>query len=399
MYERALNQVLRRRLAEEPRRFIQILLGPRQVGKTTSVKLVLASLDLPTVASSADTPGLQSPQWLGEQWLAARALHDAEGSPVVLFLDEIQKVADWSAWVKKYWDEDTWDDRDIRVVLTGSSPLLMQRGLSESLAGRFETVRATHWTWPECRDAFDWDLDTFVYFGGYPGSAPLLADEPRWRQYVAGNIVETTVSRDILLMTRVDKPALLRRVFSLACEYAGRELSYEKMVGQLQDAGNTTTVAHYLDLLEGAGLVTGLQKFSGEAIRRRRSSPKFVVHNTALLSAFDHRTFESARRDSEWWGRLVEAAIGAHLVALTSGDSMARLYYWRDKVRGVDLEVDYVLSLGGGTTGIEVKSGLTAGSLAGLTAFQQSDVERRTLVVGTGGMPLEQFLESKWVRV
>jgi uncharacterized protein len=399
VYERALNDVLRRRLRDEPRRFIQIVLGPRQVGKTTSVQQVLNSIDLPVVASSADTPGLQSPQWLGEQWLSARAAHDAHGSPVVLFLDEIQKVSDWSAWVKKYWDEDSWEGRDIRVVLTGSSPLLMQQGLTESLTGRFETILATHWMWPECRDAFGWDLETYVYYGGYPGSATLLGDPARWREYVASNIVETTVSRDILLMTRIDKPALLRQVFSLACEYAGRELSYEKMVGQLQEAGNTTTVAHYIDLLEGAGLVTGLQKYSGEAVRRRRSSPKFAVHNTALLSAFDQHDFDSARADSAWWGRLVEAAIGAHLVALSAGDPFTGLYYWRDRLRGVDLEVDYVLKTAKSLTGIEVKSGAEAGSLAGLAALSASRSGVQTLVVGTGGMPLDAFLQSEWVRV
>ena len=239
MYERPITGVLRRRLTAEPRRFIQIVLGPRQVGKTTSVQSALRDVTLPVVSGSADIPGLQSSQWLSEMWVEARKAHDASKSPVILFLDEIQKVTDWSALVKRLWDEDTWNERDIRVVLTGSSPLLMQQGLSESLAGRFEVIRASHWTWPECREAFGWDVDTFIYHGGYPGAASLIDEPSRWRDYITNAVVETSVSRDILLMTRIDKPALLRQVFSLACEYAGQMLTFEKMLGRLQDAGKT----------------------------------------------------------------------------------------------------------------------------------------------------------------
>lgn len=399
MYQRPINDVLRRRLADEPRRFIQIVLGPRQVGKTTSVQSALEGVALPVVSGSADTPGLQSSQWLSEMWIEARGLHDVAGSPVILFLDEIQKVGDWSAWVKKLWDEDTWNGRDIRVVLTGSSPLLMQQGLSESLAGRFEVIRASHWTWPECRAAFGWDLDTFIYHGGYPGAATLIGEPSRWREYVSNGVVETSVSRDILLMTRIDKPALLRQVFSLACEYAGQILTYEKMLGQLQDAGNTTTVAHYLELLDGAGMVTGLQKYSAEALRRRRSSPKFVVHNTALVSAFDPRTFEQARSEPQWWGRLVEAAVGAHLTTMTRTDAFTSLHYWRDRRSGVDYEVDYVLKTAQGLIAIEVKSGAGGDALPGLAAFSLAHPGARTLVVGTGGLSLDEFFENEWVRI
>lgn len=399
MFERRIVPEIRRRLLSEPRRFIQIILGPRQTGKTTCVRQALDGAPFPVVAGTADTPGLEPGSWIAQQWLEARALHAATNGPVVLFLDEIQKVPDWSAWVKKFWDEDTWKQVDIRVVMTGSSPLLMQQGLSESLTGRFEALRLTHWAWPEMRDAFGWDLDTFIYYGGYPGGAQVLHDPARWRQYVADSIVETTVSRDILLMTRIDKPALLRRAFALACEYSGRELTYEKMLGQLQDAGNTTTVAHYLDLLAGSGLVTALQKFSAETVRRRRSTPKFAVHNTALISAFAERDFEAARGDAAWWGRLVESAVGAHLIALASGDPFARVGYWRDRHAGVVREVDYVIESPRGLAAVEVKSGAGVGSLEGLAAFAVSHERAATLVVGTGGMPLEHFLESELVRL
>lgn len=397
MYERNIVSTVRRRLTQEPRRFIQIVLGPRQTGKTTCVRQALQGAEYPIVAWTADMPGLASSQQLTEKWLEARGLNDKSQRPVVLFLDEIQKVPDWAGWVKQLWDEDTWQGRDIRIAMTGSSPLLMQQGLSDSLAGRFEVVRSSHWTFPECRSAFGWDLDTFVYYGGYPGAAGLTGEPDRWRDYIISSIIETTVSRDILLMTRVDKPALLRQVFSLACEYAGRELTYEKMLGQLQDAGNTTTVAHYLDLLHGSGLVTGLQKYSAESVRRRRSSPKFAIHNTALMTAMDSRSFEEIRSDHAAWGRLVEAAVGAHLTTLVDGDQATHLYYWRDRVGGAVYETDYVLATRRGVTGIEVKSGDKPGSLRGLAAFARSHPGAQTLVVGAGGMPLEEFFASQWV--
>ncbi len=392
MFRRDISQHLEKRLSEEPRRFMQILLGPRQVGKTTAVKQALAATPHASVAASADTTGLQSSDWLAERWDEARALNEQSGGPAVLFIDEVQKVARWAEWVKRLWDEDSWHDRDVRVILTGSSPLLMQQGLSESLAGRYEVIHATHWVWPECRAAFGWDLDTYLFYGGYPGAASLVGDPDRWRAYVNEMTFEATVSRDILLMTRVDKPALLRRVFALACEYAGRELTYEKFLGQLQDAGNTTTVAHYLDLLGGAGLVRALQKYSGEAVRRRRSTPKMAPYSTAMMTAFDARTMEQGRSDPEWWGRLSEVAVGARLLADTA-DSRADVCYWRQRVGGRDFEVDYVLRRHDVAVGIEVKSTGYQSDTKGLSAFRDSFPEARTVIVGRGGVPLDEFLE------
>jgi predicted AAA+ superfamily ATPase len=388
------NAVLLDRL-HEPRRFLQVVAGPRQVGKTTALRQLLERLDLPSHYASADTATLQSRTWLEEQWAEARRLHTLSGLPVVVAVDEIQKVPGWSGTAKRLWDEDSFEKRDVRAVVTGSSPLLMQQGLSESLAGRFETVPMTHWTWPECRDAFGWDLDTFLFHGGYPGAAPLVGDFQRWRSYVLDAIVETTVSRDILLMTRVDKPALLRRVFHLACEYAGRELTFEKIVGHLQDVGNTTTVAHYLDLLDAAGLVAGLQKYAGDTARRRRSTPKLAVHNTALLTAIAGTPLDELRADGRAWGRLVEAAVGAHLLA-RARLTRTSVYYWRTKVGGADVEVDYVVVRGRDVTAIEVKSGATVGSLEGLATFREHFGTRvKAVIAGTGGVPLEQFLAQE----
>lgn len=393
MFERPFNHEIRRRL-REPRRFIQVILGPRQVGKTTSIRQVLSTLDCPSHYVTADTATLQSATWLDEQWAKARQMLVDSQRSVVFAVDEVQKIANWPSWVKRLWDEDSYAGREVRVLLSGSSPLLPQQGLPESLAGRFETLPMTHWTWPECRDAFGWDLDSFIFYGGYPGAAPLVTDADRWRAYILDSVIETTVSRDILLMTRIDKPALLRRLFHLACEYAGRELTFEKMLGQLHDAGNTTTVAHYLDLLDAAGLVAGLQKYAGDASRRRRSSPKLVAHNTALVSAVLGRSFSATRSDPSAWGRCVEAAIGAHLLGQARRNRGA-VYYWRAKERGLDVEVDYVTVRGTAVTAFEVKSGATVGSLAGLGAFRSAfGSSVTTLLVGTGGISIDEFLSQ-----
>ena len=384
MYRRSLDTELSERL-EAPRHLMQVVWGPRQSGKTTSVTRVLDGIHLPHHYSSADSPATHSTTWIRQQWETARALLGPD--PAVLALDEIQKIPGWSGQVKALWDEDTRAERDLRVVLLGSAPLLMQAGLSESLAGRFETLHWTHWTFAECRDAFGWDLDTFLFFGGYPGAAPLVDDVKRWRAYIIDSLIETSVSRDILLMTRVDKPALLRQLFALACEYSGQILSYTKMLGQLTDAGNTTTLAHYLKLLEGAGLVVGLQKYSGSTVRRRASSPKLQVMNTALMSALSGKTPEQARADSAWWGRLAESAIGAHLIT-RSGTSGIRVDYWREG----DREVDFVVTGQDEPIAIEVKSGGAPQRHGGTEAFLKRYPAARALLVGGDGIPLESFL-------
>jgi predicted AAA+ superfamily ATPase len=339
--------------------------------------------------ASADAPSISTGTWLEREWQLARVLASTTGGPVVLALDEVQKIPGWSELVKREWDSDTFNGVDVRVVILGSSPLLMRSGMTESLAGRFETLRWTHWTYPEMRTAFGWDLDTFVFFGGYPGAAPLIDDVARWSAYVTESLIETSVSRDVLLMTRVDKPALLRQLFHLACEYSGQVVTYDKLVGGLADAGNTTTLAHYLDLLGGAGLVTGLQKYSGAAVRRRASSPKLQVLNTALMAATTGKTFEDVRADGPTWGRFVESAVGAHLLALAPGMN-ARVMYWRER----DLEVDFVVEHGDRLWALEVKSGAAAGGLAGMAAFCKKYSHATPLLVGAEGIGLEEFLSA-----
>ena len=319
---------LTRRLVE-PRRFIQVLAGPRQVGKTTLVQQVAQDLESEVRYASADEPTLRGAQWIAQQWDAARLAANAAGKPgAVLVLDEVQKIPDWSETVKRLWDEDTRVGLRLRVVLLGSAPLLIARGMTESLAGRFELLPLPHWSFTEMQAAFGFDLDQYIFYGGYPGAAPLIADPRRWSRYVVDSLIETSISRDVLLLTRVDKPALLRRLFELACRYSGQILSYTKMLGQLQDAGNSTTLAHYLDLLAGAGMVCGLQKYAGDAARSRGSSPKLQVLNTALMTATTGLTLDAAKEDREFWGRLAESAIGAHL-ANSAAAGECELFYWR----------------------------------------------------------------------
>lgn len=392
-FQRPYAERLARRLAE-PRRFLQVVAGPRQVGKTTLVQQVVETTSLPVVFASADQPTLRGPEWIAQQWDAARLQSGPQGA--ILVLDEVQKAPGWAESVKSHWDEDTRKKRPLKVVLLGSAPLLIQRVLSESLAGRFEVLCLPHWSLAEMRAAFDFSLEQFLFYGGYPGAAPLVGDHGRWVSYIRDSLIETTIARDVLLLTRVDKPALLRRLFELGCRYSGQVLSYTKMLGQLQEAGNTVTLAHYLELLAAAGMLAGIPKYAGQSVRSRNSSPKLQVFNTALLSAQSGLTLEEARTDREFWGRLVESAAGAHLAnAAAAGE--CEVFYWRERNR----EVDFVIKAGRNVTAIEVKSGRHAEFLPGVAAFVEAHKPKRTLLVGADGIPIEEFLVQpveQWTR-
>ncbi len=392
-FRRPQAAALAERLAE-PRRFLHVVAGPRQVGKSTLVQQVTGELSLPVRYASADEPTLRGADWINQQWEAAR-LEAAGEAGAVLVLDEIQKIPSWSETVKRLWDEDTRKRRPLKVVLLGSAPLLMAHGLTESLAGRFETLRLPHWSLTEMRAAFGWSLEQYLYFGGYPGAAPLIGDPGRWARYIADSLIETSIARDVLLLTRVDKPALLRRLFELACRYSGQVLSYTKMIGQLQDAGNTTTLAHYLELLGGAGMVCGLPKYASDTARSRGSSPKLQVLNTALMTVTTGVSPVEAQSDREFRGRLIESAVGAHLAnAAAAGE--CELYYWRDRGQ----EVDFVVKARSGLIAIEVKSGRTPQAHPGTAAFAASFKVKRTLLVGGDGISVEEFLSrpvSQWV--
>jgi uncharacterized protein len=382
----------------EPRRFLQVVAGPRQVGKTTLVRQALqilkasASQPLAQHSVSADGTGLLGRSWLSAQWEAARVLAAQAGS-CLLVIDEIQKVTNWTGEVKRLWDEDTAALRDVRLVILGSAPLLIAHGLSESMTGRFEVTRLGHWRYAEMRQAFGLSLDEFVFFGGYPGAAPLIHDEQRWASYVSDALIETTISKDVLQLAPVQKPALLRRVLDLACAYSGQMLSYQKMLGQLDDAGNTTTLAHYLDLLEGAGVACGLPKYMGQVVRQRASSPKLQVFNNALLGCHwlaQGLGLAQAQARPEVWGRLVESAVGADLLArqLKHSIGQPQVFYWNNGQK----EVDYILNAGGELWALEVKSGKAPDKLPGLDAFCKLHPEARPLIVGSGGMELDRWM-------
>ena len=387
MYERPYLKQVKSRI-KESRKFIQVILGPRQVGKTTMVTQLLSQLSIPYVYESADAIAATNSAWLMQVWETARLRMKASGaSEYLLVVDEIQKIDNWSEIIKQQWDKDTRENVNIKLILLGSSRLLIQKGLTESLAGRFETFYLGHWSFAEMQDAFDWSIEQYVYFGGYPGSASLIEDEERWKNYIKDSLIETSISKDILMLTRVDKPALLKRLFELGCLYSGQILSYTKIIGQLQDAGNTTTLANYLKLLSDCGLLGGLEKYAGSVIRQRSSSPKFQVYNNALLTSQDDETYSTVIVNPKLWGRLVESSVGAHLLNHSISERY-NLHYWRDG----NNEVDFILEKGDKLIGLEIKSGASAES-EGINVFNGRFHPDKMLLVGTGGIPYEEFLK------
>ena len=377
----------------EKRLFMQIVTGPRQTGKTTSILQALESLSMPYHYISADDPILVSPEWLRNEWEKARITQKQKGKETILAIDEIQTVPKWSSMVKLLWDEDTRRKIPLKIIISGSFSLLIQKGLNESMAGRFEVLHCSHWTYKECKTAFKYKLDDFLFFGGYPGGAALKHDTERWVSYMGSSIVEPVISRDILQMEEVRKPALLRSLFTLGASYSAQELSYTKILGQLLDAGNTVTLAHYLELLNKANILCGLQKYSANKLRERQSSPRFMVYDTSLLiwAAGVSRKLFLEMPDTR--GHLVESAVGAYLLARGKEEGFT-LYWWRER----DKEVDFVLESGINTgrktalTAIEVKSGRikhTGGSLEFIKRYPDA----LSLVIGNDN--LEDFLTGK----
>ena len=406
-FRRAQVATIVQRLSEPPDRLVAVF-GPRQTGKTTAVRQALAILDRDHRFESVDDPGpraaprpfesgvgetahVRGPRdrrWLEEVWADSRRRAWDSRRGFVLVLDEIQKIAGWSETVKGLWDADRADGCPLHVVILGSAPLLMQAGLNESLAGRFEQVRFTHWSFTEMSEAFDFDLERYVFFGGYPGAASRIGDFERWAAYVRGALIEPNIERDVLSMTRVDKPSLLKRLFYLGALYSGQVVSYNKLVGQLQDAGNTTTLTRYLDLLTQAGLLAGFAKHTERPLSAKASTPKLNVLNTALMAVVSGYTFDEARSDRTFWGRIVESAVGAHLANTASLSTTVK--YWRDRHD----EVDFVLHRGPHVVGIEVKSGSESTPTAGLAEFERRFQPRQIFVVGESGVPLHEFLAT-----
>lgn len=386
--KRVYYQVIKNRL-QEPRKFIQVIYGPRQVGKTTLMKQVLSDLDMPCLFETADDIIGADNIWLRKLWDKARFLaKQNNGAEVVLVIDEIQKIHNWSETVKKEWDSDSFNDVQLKVAVLGSSSLLIRQGQTESLAGRFETIHIPHWSFVEMQEAFGLTLEQFVWFGGYPGPIHLSGDESRWKRYVRESLIETSVSKDVLMMTRVDKPALLRRLFEIGSSYSSQILSLTKIQAELMEKGNITTLSNYLGLLSSAGLLCGLEKYSGEIIRKRSSRPKFQVFNNALISSQSAYDFKQAIADSKLWGRVVESSVGAHLLNLSS-ELDYNLYYWNENSN----EVDFVIEKGEKVVAIEVKSGKDSTN-PGMAEFDLRFHPKSMYTVGTDGIPLEDFFRT-----
>ena len=364
-----------------------MLTGPRQVGKTTLVQQYLAEYLHPYLFVSADAVESTNGIWIQQQWETARLkFRNSHASDFLLVIDGVQKINNWSEFVKAEWDKDRFANTNIKVILLGSSNLLLQKGLTESLTGRFEIIYFEHWSFKEMSSAFDFSLEQFIWFGGYPGAAPLINDENRWKNYIINSLIEPTISKDIFMLNRVNKPALLRQLFELGCLYSGQILSFTKILGQLQDAGNTTTLSHYLTLLDTAGLLTGIEKIYPEKVRQKSSSPKFQVYNTALISSRLSDNFKTIRENPVKWGRIAESAVGVHLLNSAMASKYS-VYYWRHR----NNEIDFVLERNNELVGIEVKSGKVP-KAKGVQAFKERFQPEKVYLIGNGGLSFHDFL-------
>ena len=393
IFRQGFYRLLKKRVLEK-RKFIQVIAGPRQIGKTTTVRQLLKEITTPFLSITADNIATTDTNWINQQWEAARQeMKNADSPEFFLVIDEIQKISNWSEAIKKNWDDDTANNINIKLLLLGSSRLMLQQGLTESLAGRFELLQMTHWSFLEMQEAFDISEEQYAWFGAYPGAASFINDEQRWKDYIINSIIEPSISKDILMLTRVDKPALLRKTFELGCIYSGQQLSFTKMLGQLQEAGNTTTLANYLQLLNSAGLLGGLQKYSGAAVQTKNSSPKLQVYNNALISAYNGDGFEFNKNNPALWGRWIENIIGTHLIN-HSAIGEYELFYWRH----VNNEIDFIIKKGRKLIAIEVKSGHTLKS-SGIIAASKHFEFTKTMLIGIEGLNWKDFIKMEPVKL
>lgn len=387
MYQRQHLNILTSRMAE-PRRRMQIVMGPRQVGKSTLVGQFTEATSVPFDFFAADSVNRFDTSWIPNKWQQARMRMDIHSEQEhILVIDEVQKIRGWSEQVKKEWDEDSRNHRNLKVILLGSSRLLLQKGLEESLEGRFETIKMGYWDWQEMHEAFGFSMDEYVYFGGFPGLAPDIQDEDRWRSLMEDSIISPIMTRDILEVEEIRNPALLRQVFELACIESAKELSLTKMQGTM-NCGTVPTIKNYLDILNKSMIVQPLQNYSPSRVKEKQSVPKMQVFNNAFRNRFGTFSFDEARVDPAEWGRLVESAVGAHLANRAMTDDY-ELFYWRNERRQ---ECDYVLRKGQALVAIEVKSG-SVDKTVGFEKFKEQFADNVTaaFIVGPQALPLEDF--------
>ena len=394
-YERPHLAILKSRMAE-PRRRMQIIMGPRQVGKSTMVGQFLDTTDIPFDYFAADGVNRYDTAWIANHWQEARMKMDLHGEREhILIIDEIQKILGWSEQVKAEWDADTRHKRNLKVILLGSSRILLQKGLDESLEGRFEPIKMGYWEWNEMKDAFGFTMQQYIYFGGFPGLAPDIHDEDRWRDLMEDSIITPILTRDILEIEEIRNPALLRQVFELACMESARELSLTKMQGAM-NSGTVPTIKSYLNILDQTMTVKPLQKYAPSPIKEKNSVPKMQVYNSAFRNRYGQYTFEEAVTNPTEWGRQVESAVGAYLANRSQLDGF-ELLYWRDEHKR---ECDYVLKKGQTLVAIEVKSSNADDSI-GFEQFKTrfADHIAAAFIVGPEGLPLEDFFSMDLKRL
>ena len=361
-YTSVLN-VMRQRLAEPPPGHVQVLTGPRQVGKTTLLLELAKHWGKRALYIAADTPEASLPGWWEQQWQRAEQLAQDRGA--VLLIDEIQYLAHWSRLLKAGIDRLRRERIALHVVVSGSSSLHIGKGARETMAGRFERLQLLHWSAAELAERFGVSaakaVEQAVQYGSYPGAVSLLSNVNRWRDYVRHSIMEPAVGRDLMMLETIRRPALLRQVFALCTGHPSEIISLQKLCGQLTDKGSLETVAHYLHVLEEAYLVAAIPKYSEKALRQRSAPPKLVVLSNAFLASTSNRPPPQSDTEPERWGRWVENACLAH--AWNAGQQVC---YWRAE----PYEVDMVLNGAWGRWAIEVKSGpYGLNDLTGLLEF------------------------------
>ena len=387
MYIRPYYTIVRERLLE-PKNKMQVIAGPRQVGKSTLVEQVCQSLELPSFIFNADAIPADDNDWIRRVWESVRIqVRNQSLSEAILVIDEIQKLKQWSEVVKREWDADIRNKVPIKVLLLGSSRLLLRKGLTESLAGRYELIRMGHWSYPEMRDAFGFTLEQWIYFGGYPGAADYIADMRRWKKYIKDSLVAPAIEKDVIMTSNIYKPTLMKQLFELGCSYSSEQISLTKLLGQLQDAGNVTTLSSYLEVLGQCNLLTGLHKYAFDEARKRQSIPKILTYNNALMTAYRGKGLERDMADPMVWGRWTESAVGAYLLDFAE-EQDAHVYYWRDR----NDEVDFIVECQGDVVAIEVKSG-RRGMNSGLPEFVRRYHPHRSFVAGTDGIPFATFFQ------